>query len=270
MQTVRLLEPRPRTLGAKLIEMARALQLEGRFDKDRILAMYLTLAPYGGNLSGVRAASRFYFGKEPGQLTDAEAALLVALPQSPERFRPDRDAARPRSARETRVLARARGGGLLSAAGRGRGRERAGARAAPAGRARCAASGRAAGGRGTRQQRDSRASSTAICSAGCRRWPQRQRIGAGAGATIAILVVENSGRGGARLCRLRRLSSTSASCGQNDMVQAIRSPGSTLKPFVYGLAFDDLLIHPETIVVDGPCASATTRRRISTIAFTAS
>src|SRR5579871_2753904 len=90
MQTARLLEPRPRTLAAKLIEMGRAFQLEERFSKDQILAMYLTLAPYGGNLSGLRAAARFYFGKEPTELSDAEAALLVALPQSPERQRPDR------------------------------------------------------------------------------------------------------------------------------------------------------------------------------------
>ena len=97
MQTVRLLEPRERTVGAKLIEMARALQLEWRYDKRQILDMYLTLAPYGGNLEGVRAASLFYFGKEPAHLTDAEAALLVALPQSPERLRPDRQAAAGRS-----------------------------------------------------------------------------------------------------------------------------------------------------------------------------
>src|SRR5262249_34960785 len=92
MQTVRLLEPRPRTIGAKLIEMGRALQLEWHYDKSAILAMYLTLAPYGGNLEGVRTTSLFYFGKEPTQLANSEAALLVALPQSPEALRPDRHA----------------------------------------------------------------------------------------------------------------------------------------------------------------------------------
>ena len=65
MQTARLLEPRPRTLGSKLIEMVRAVQLEARFTKREILALYLTLAPYGGNLEGVRAASLAYFGHEP-------------------------------------------------------------------------------------------------------------------------------------------------------------------------------------------------------------
>ena len=71
MQTARLLEPRPRTLAAKLIEMVRAAQIEARLSKRQILALYLTLAPYGGNLEGVRAASLSYFGHEPETLTDA-------------------------------------------------------------------------------------------------------------------------------------------------------------------------------------------------------
>ena len=122
MQTARLLEPRPRTLGAKLIEMARGFQLEARFGKERILAMYLTLAPYGGNLSGIRAASRFYFGKEPAELSDGEASLLVALPQSPERLRPDR-APQAAAAARTRVLARLQAAGVLSASAASEARE---------------------------------------------------------------------------------------------------------------------------------------------------
>src|SRR4029077_2533648 len=72
-----------------------------------------------------------------------------------------------------------------------------------------------------------------------------------AGATLAGLVVENATQavraylGAGDCCEDR-------SGGKNDMVRAVRSPGSTLKPFVYGLAFDDLLIHPETIVDDVP------------------
>ncbi len=64
MQLARLAEPAPRTLAAKLREAARALQLERRFSKPELLELYLNLAPYGGNLEGVGAASRFYFGKE--------------------------------------------------------------------------------------------------------------------------------------------------------------------------------------------------------------
>ena len=76
------------------------LQLEWRFSKKEILSIYLTLAPFGGNIEGVRAASLAWFGKEPGRLTPAEAALLVALPQSPERRRPDRYPDRAHAARD--------------------------------------------------------------------------------------------------------------------------------------------------------------------------
>ncbi|HRK65672.1 MAG TPA: transglycosylase domain-containing protein, partial [Terricaulis sp.] len=65
MQLARLLEPRPRTVGSKLIEIIRAMQIELRLSKREILAAYLTLAPYGGNLEGVRAASRAYFQRDP-------------------------------------------------------------------------------------------------------------------------------------------------------------------------------------------------------------
>ena len=85
MQAVRLLEPHPRSLAGKLGEMAEALALERLMSKDRVLGLYLSLAPFGGNLEGVRSASLAYFGKEPAQLSAAEAALLVAIPRSPER-----------------------------------------------------------------------------------------------------------------------------------------------------------------------------------------
>ena len=91
MQLARLIEPRERrSVPAKLRQMFRAWQIERRLSKDEILRRYLTLAPYGGNLEGVRAASLAWFGKEPKRLTLSEAALLVALPQSPEARRPDR------------------------------------------------------------------------------------------------------------------------------------------------------------------------------------
>ena len=116
MQLARLLEPRPsRTLGAKLRQVARALQLERRLDKEEILSWYLTLAPYGGNLEGVRAASLAYFGTEPDALRLDQAALLVALPQSPETRRPDRY---PEAARRAslRVLQRAADKNLIDVA----------------------------------------------------------------------------------------------------------------------------------------------------------
>ena len=106
MQVARLLEPRTeRSFGAKLRQMVRAIQLERVLSKDEVLALYLSLAPYGGNLEGIRAASLSYFGKEPRRLSMSEAALLVALPQSPELRRPDRSFAAARAARD-RVLDR--------------------------------------------------------------------------------------------------------------------------------------------------------------------
>ncbi len=105
MQVARLLEPRPRGYGTKIIQMIRAVQLEERYSKEEILSFYLTLAPFGGNLEGVRAASLAYFGKAPKSLSLSEAALLVALPQSPERQRPDRHALAAKRGRD-HVLAR--------------------------------------------------------------------------------------------------------------------------------------------------------------------
>jgi penicillin-binding protein 1C len=116
MQVARLLEPRDeRTLSAKLRQIIRAVQLERRLSKDEILRLYLTLAPYGGNLEGMRAASLSYFGREPKRLSFSEAALLVALPQSPETRRPDRFAQAALIARN-RVLDRARERGVISTA----------------------------------------------------------------------------------------------------------------------------------------------------------
>jgi penicillin-binding protein 1C len=249
MQTARLLEPRPRTLIAKLIEMGRALQLEERFRKDEILSIYLTLAPYGGNLSGIRAATRFYFGKEPRELSDAEAALLVALPQSPERFRPDRAPAAAKAARD-RVLSRLAETGVLSPAVADEAR----LAALPVGRLpaafdaphlaeRLVAAAPAAVEIHSAIDGDLQHRVEALAT--------RRQQDLEAGATLAILVVENATHA-VRAYLGAGDYFDDRSGGKNDMVRAVRSPGSTLKPFVYGLAFDDLLIHPETIVDDVP------------------
>ena len=113
MQLARLIEPREsRSFGKKIRQIFRAIQIERRLSKREILERYLTLAPYGGNLEGVRAASLAYFGKEPKRLTVSEAALLVALPQLPERRRPDRNLEAAHAARD-RVLGRMVTAGLL-------------------------------------------------------------------------------------------------------------------------------------------------------------
>src|ERR1700730_848769 len=106
MQLARLMEPRrQRSLSAKLRQIVRALEIERQMNKDQILDLYLALAPFGGNLEGIRSAAIAYFGKEPKRLSLAESALLVALPQSPETRRLDRYPQAARAARD-RVLDR--------------------------------------------------------------------------------------------------------------------------------------------------------------------
>ena len=132
MQLARLMEPRrERSVHAKLRQMVRAVQIERQLTKDQILDLYLALAPFGGNLEGIRAASIAYFGKEPKRLSLAEAALLVALPQSPETRRLDRhpDVARDRARPRARPHGRGRPRG---ARGCGSGQGRSGAAAAQA------------------------------------------------------------------------------------------------------------------------------------------
>lgn len=91
MQVARMMDPQPRTMKAKMIESFRALQLEVKYSKKEILALYFNLAPYGGNIEGFAAASYFYFGKPPAVLSKSEAISLVGLPNSPTRLRPDRN-----------------------------------------------------------------------------------------------------------------------------------------------------------------------------------
>ena len=247
MQTARLLEPRRRTLGAKLIEMARALQLEARFSKRRILAIYLTLAPYGGNLEGVRAASLAYFGHEPESLTDGEQALLIALPQSPEARRPDR---RPQAARSARaaVLAKLVKVRSLSQAGA----DEAAGEPIP-GRTPFPALAWQTAGALARATPPQQASVVTTLDA-----PLQSRLEAlaaraaasqGPQADAALLVVEIK-------TRAVRASVGSAGLdrpgGWMDMSRALRSPGSALKPFIYAFAFDDGIAAPDTVIADAP------------------
>ncbi|MBI4976883.1 MAG: penicillin-binding protein 1C [Spirochaetes bacterium] len=91
MQLARMLERRPRTFGAKVIEAFRALQLELRYSKRELLSMYLNSIPMGGNIEGAGAAAYFYFGKNAGELSARESALLIGIPNSPNRNKPDSD-----------------------------------------------------------------------------------------------------------------------------------------------------------------------------------
>lgn len=250
MQVARLLEPRQgRSLQAKLTQMARAVQIERRLTKGEILDLYLTLAPYGGNIEGVRAASLAYFGKEPKRLGVEEAALLVALPQLPERRRPDRNPQAATDARD-RVLERVATSGVVGegeiivarhmAVPRIR-------RQLPALSAHLAETARKRNAELTVHQTTIRRSiqqglESAARDAVTKLDPKVSVALIMADAMTGEIVGEV---GSADYFDTNR-------AGFVDMTRASRSPGSTLKPFIYGLAFEEGLVSQETIVEDRP------------------
>jgi penicillin-binding protein 1C len=254
MQVARLLEPRSgRSFAAKLRQIVRAIELERALSKDEILTLYLDLAPYGGNIEGIRAASLAYFGKEPHRLTLGEAALLVALPQSPEGRRPDRSVAAARAARD-RVLDRFAASASVPADEIALAK----AEAVPGGRRPMPmlaphAADRAligvAPGSEVRLTIDGDLQKSLEELARARARTLASTLGPD--IALAMLVVDNaSGEvrahvGSPDYFDLRR-------AGQVDLTQALRSPGSTLKPFIYGLGFEDGFIHPETLIDDRP------------------
>ncbi|MGE0749308.1 MAG: penicillin-binding protein 1C [Variibacter sp.] len=250
MQVARLIEPRAeRSLLAKLHQAVRAIELERTLSKDEILTLYLNLAPFGGNIEGVRAASLIYFGKEPRKLSLGERALLVALPQSPEARRPDRYPQAARAAR-TRVLER------IAAVRSIASDELAAARAEPIPTTRRAMPALAPH------------AADAVLAAESNETVHRLTIAAslqrsledlarerahllGPNVSVAILVVDHAS--GEILARVASAGYFDvARAGQVDLTQALRSPGSTLKPFIYGIGFEDGLIHPETLIEDRP------------------
>ena len=250
MQVARLIEDSGTgALGGKLRQMRVALALERRLSKDEILALYLNHAPFGGNLEGVAAASRAWFGKPPARLTPAQAALLVALPQSPEGRRPDRHPARARAARD-RVLARMVRDGLLPAD------EAAAALTEPVPGARAdfpllaphlADRLRAADPFAAVHQ----TTLDAALQARLEDLAARSLSGRADRLQVAIVVADH--RSGEILASIGSAAyAADARQGFVDMTAALRSPGSTLKPMIYALAFDRGLAHPETLLPDRP------------------
>ncbi|HEY1711234.1 MAG TPA: penicillin-binding protein 1C [Rhizomicrobium sp.] len=246
MQTARLLEgPRPRGLGTKFVQMVRALQLEERYSKDQILSFYLTLAPMGGNLEGVRAASLAYFNKEPATLDLSEAALLVALPQSPARLRPDRHAIMAKKGRD-KVLNRMVAEGVVTGGDT-----------------------KVAMHEGVAYQRQAmplkaphftqelvlaEKDKTRIVSTldydvqdALERLVATEATYMDDGAAMAVVVVDNRTRG---VVAYAGGTNYWGAAGQIDLARRARSPGSALKPFIYGMAFDDLFLHPATMMSD--------------------
>lgn len=247
MQVARVLEPTPRTVAGKARQILRAVQLEARLSKDEILTLYLNYAPMGGVLEGVEAASRAYLGKPARRLSHAEAALLVVLPQAPSLLRPDRHPTAARAARD-KVIQRMHGswpGADITDALQ----EPAYAQTlrepllAPllAERLKKTAAGRPR----IDTTLDPQAQQTVELLLA-------DRLGAlPARVSMAALVVDNATlevrgyAGSADFTDKERFSHV-------DMVRAQRSPGSTLKPFLYGLALDEGLIHSESLLADVP------------------
>jgi penicillin-binding protein 1C len=250
MQVARLIEPRAgKSLAGKFGQILRAVKIERRMSKAGVLDLYLALAPYGGNIEGVRAASLSYFGREPKRLSIGEAALLVALPQSPETRRPDRFPEAALSARDA-VLDRAFARGVITAA------ERDGAKREAVPRVRrpfpmLAAHASEEALRRAPEQRVHRLTLDAKLQASLETLARDAAATIGPKLSCAILVLDNvSGEIRAHVGAADYFSQERA--GSIDMTFAIRSPGSTLKPFIYALAFENGIAHPETILEDRP------------------
>ncbi|MEA2910334.1 MAG: penicillin-binding protein [Bradyrhizobium sp.] len=250
MQLARLMEPRrERSVYAKLRQMVRAIEIERQLTKDQILDLYLALAPFGGNLEGVRAASIAYFGKEPKRLSLAEAALLVALPQSPETRRIDRYPDVARAARD-RVLDR------MVEHGRVGQEDALQAKTVLVPRLRrpmpILAPHSADQAMATVKDSDViRLTLDASLQKTLEALARDRAIALGPNISVAIVAVDNeSGDVLARIGSPDYFDDRRA--GQVDMTRAVRSPGSTLKPFIYGLAFEDGFVHPESLIDDRP------------------
>lgn len=248
MQVARLLDPHSRTLHGKLRQLWRTAQLEWHLSKDEILNLYLNRAPFGGTLQGVAAASWAYLGKSPSQLTHAEAALLAVLPQAPSRLRPDRHPQRAQEARD-KVLRRlaefqvwpqpavdeALEEPLLLA-------PRLEPSLAP-----------------LLARRLNRPDSPPLIRTTLDATLQRRledlllgwRARLPEHTSAAILVVEEESMAVRAYLGSVDINDTKR-FGHVDMISALRSPGSTLKPFLYGMALDDGLIHSESLLQDVP------------------
>lgn len=248
MQVARLLDPHSRTFRGKLRQLWRTAQLEWHLSKAEILNLYLNRAPFGGTLQGVAAASWAYLGKSPAQLTHAEAALLAVLPQAPSRLRPDRHPQRAQQARD-KVLRRLAEFKVWPQAAVDEALEeplllapRLEPSLAP-----------------LLARRLNRPDSPPLIRTTLDATLQRRledlllgwRARLPEHTSAAILVVEEESM--AVRAYLGSVDINDAKrFGHVDMVNALRSPGSTLKPFLYGMALDDGLIHSESLLQDVP------------------
>lgn len=249
MQVARILDPHKKSIGGKLYQIFRAYQLEYYFDKTAILNLYLNYAPFGGPIEGVEAAAHTYLGKSAQYLTTAESALLAVLPQSPSRLRPDKYPQRAIKARD-KVLNRMQIFDVWSES-----------KVIAAKQESIVA------------EFNSKPMVAPLLARYLKnKYPQQQVITTNLDKEIQIAVADLVKD---YLFRFSKNTSASAMIldnesldvvayvgaadfgnqerfGHLDMNRAVRSPGSTLKPFIYGLAFDQGLIHSQSLLQDVP------------------
>ena len=246
MQLARLLEPKSRTVWSKIIEIFRAFELELFYTKKEILKAYLTLTPYGGNIEGIVAASLRYFGKLPYALNASEIAMLVALPQRPETYRPDRHPSRGKEARD-KVLHIAKISHIISEHTYQRALKSAlpttlhsFPRYAPHMSQKML------------KKYDTKTIDSTLnftLQKQLEAWALNKEPMLPKGVTLSVLVVENNTSEIKAYLGSHHMFSTKVP-GFIDMTQVYRSPGSTLKPFIYALGFEKHLIHPNTLIYD--------------------
>ena len=249
MQVARILDPHAKTIPGKCKQIFRALQLEWHLNKEEILTLYLNYAPFGGPVEGVQAASFTYLGKAAKELSHAEAALLAVLPQSPSRIRPDRHPARAQRARDKVLRRMVTQGVWQEETARDAMMERVDSgieprpMMAPLLARRLRENARPDAPVQTFIDPSLQEALESLVSRFIASTPQ--------GTSAAILVMENASLevrayvGSADFLDESRY-------GHVDMVRAIRSPGSTLKPYLYAFAMEEGLIHSQSLLVDAP------------------
>ncbi len=255
MLVCKLTEPRPRTLWTKIVEADHARRLESRLSKEQILEQYLNRAPFGGNLVGIEAAARRYFGKSAADLSLPEAALLVGLPQAPARLRPDRHPDRA-IRRRNYILDRMNACGFITGAEH----------------ARALGADPAAGQHpapflaphfcdlvaATSPRRPTTVTSLdldlqATAERALRARLDELRADGVRGGAVVVLDVQ---AGEVRALVGSPDYTSVPDDGQVNGATARRSPGSALKPFIYAMALDEGLCSPGTVVADIPVSFA--------------
>jgi penicillin-binding protein 1C len=250
MQAVRLMNPRPRTWGAKACEAMLALRLDFFRSKDDILRLYLTHAPYGGNVVGVRAASLRFFGVEAEDLTWAQACTLVVLPRSPSSVNLQSGRSELKRRRD-RLLDRLEKEGILDAATRDAARrEPLPERSYPMPDlaphfARALA--REHSGNIVPSTLDPALERTAQAMA--RQWSEHLAL---YGVRNVALIVAETPTGKVRAYVGSQDFDDKIHGGEVDGVRAPRSSGSILKPFLYALMVQGGRLHPRTLLPDVP------------------